>query len=81
MSQDQNALQPLGGEMTFNQAYRVLQEHARTLRDQTDPNIDNLFQIVTESAAAYKFCKDRCDAVESALEQVLGGDKAHQAGV
>jgi len=58
---------------TFRQAYGVLQEHAQTLRDQTEPNIDALLSIVTESVAAYKVCKERIDAVETALQEALTG--------
>ena len=61
---------------TFKQAYGVLQQHARTLRDQEEPNIDDLLTIVTESVAAYKVCKDRIEAVEKALEKALGDTAA-----
>jgi exodeoxyribonuclease VII small subunit len=56
----------------FRDAYGVLQRHAETLRNQQEPNIDDLLNIVTESVGAYKVCKDRIDAVEKALEQALG---------
>ena len=56
---------------TFKQAYAVLQQHAQTLRDQQEPNIDDLSTIVTESVAAYKTCQERIDAVEKALEKAL----------
>ena len=56
---------------TFREAYGVLQEHAETLREQTEPNIDDLLSIVTESVAAYKVCKERIDAVEKALQAAL----------
>lgn len=58
---------------TFKEAYGVLQKHAETLRNQREPNIDDLLSIVTESVAAYKTCKERIDAVEKALEEALGG--------
>lgn len=58
--------------MTFRQAYGVLQQHAQTLRDQDEPNIDDLLTIVTESVRAYKVCQERIDAVEKALEKALG---------
>ncbi|MGI4778378.1 MAG: exodeoxyribonuclease VII small subunit [Janthinobacterium lividum] len=58
---------------SFKQAYGVLQKHAQTLRDQREPNIDDLLMIVTESVAAFGVCKARIDAVEKALEQALGG--------
>lgn len=56
---------------TFRQAYAVLQGHAETLRQQTEPNIDDLLEIVVESVEAYKVCKERIDAVEKALQQAL----------
>jgi exodeoxyribonuclease VII small subunit len=51
----------------------MLQKHAETLRDQNEPNIDDLLTIVTESVDAYKVCKDRIDAVEAALKAALDG--------
>lgn len=60
-------------ENTFKQAYCVLQKHAESLRNQQEPNIDDLLTIVTESVDAYKVCKERIDAVEKALEQALSG--------
>lgn len=58
---------------TFREAYDVLQRHAATLREQDEPNIDDLLDIVNESVAAYKVCKQRIDAVEKALEDALVG--------
>lgn len=63
-------------EKNFKQAYGVLQKHAETLRNQQEPNIDDLLTIVTESVDAYKVCKERIDAVEKALEQALSGAEA-----
>lgn len=56
---------------TFREAYGVLQGHAETLRNQTEPNIDDLLTIVEESVSAYRVCKERIDAVEKALEKAL----------
>ncbi len=56
---------------TFREAYEVLQRHATTLRQQSEPNIDDLLDIVNESVAAYKLCKTRIDAVEKALGEAL----------
>ena len=58
-------------ETTFREAYGVLQQHAEALREQSEPNIDQLLTIVTESVTAYKTCKSRIDAVEKALEAAL----------
>lgn|SRR3954466_11423089 len=60
-------------QRTFKDAYGVLQRHAETLRDQEEPNIDDLLTIVTESVEAYKVCKERIDAVEAALQAALDG--------
>ena len=49
---------------SFKEAYGVLQRHAQTLRDQREPNIDDLLTIVTESVQAYKVCQQRIEAVE-----------------
>jgi exodeoxyribonuclease VII small subunit len=57
---------------TFKESYGVLQKHAETLRKQSEPNIDDLLGIVTESVAAYKVCQERIAAVEGALEAALG---------
>src|SRR3989339_706268 len=56
---------------SFKAAYGVLQKHAQTLREQQEPNIDDLLMIVTESVGAYKVCQERIDAVEKALEKAL----------
>lgn len=56
---------------TFREAYAVLSGHAETLREQTEPNIDELLAIVTESVAAYKICQARIDAVDQALKEAL----------
>jgi exodeoxyribonuclease VII small subunit len=61
----------MSNEPTFKEAYGVLQKHAQALREQREPNIDDLLQIVTESVAAYKVCQDRISAVEKALEATL----------
>jgi exodeoxyribonuclease VII small subunit len=58
---------------SFKDAYGVLQRHSEALRNQREPNIDDLLTIVTESVEAYKVCTSRIDAVEQALEQALGG--------
>lgn len=60
-------------ETTFKEAWGVLQRHASTLRNQSEPNIDDLLRIVTESVQAYKVCQSRVEAVEKALEEALKG--------
>jgi len=58
-------------QKTFKQAYEVLQKHAETLRNQQEPNIDDLLKIVTESVDAYNVCLERINAVEKAMEQAF----------
>ena len=58
----------------FNDAYRVLQRNAETLRRQTEPDIDSLVPLVEESVRAYAICKQRLEAVRQALETQLGPD-------
>ena len=65
-------------ETTFKEAWNVLQKHAQTLRNQSEPNIDDLLGIVTESVQAYKICQSRVEAVERALEEALKGSVAER---
>lgn len=60
---------------TFKEAYGLLQKHAATLRNQQEPNIDDLLQVVTESVDAHKVCQERIDAVEKALMEALSQRK------
>ena len=61
----------------FKQSYAVLQRHAVALRKQSnEPNIDDLLAIVQESMNAYEVCQTRINAVEMALNQVLGRSQA-----
>ena len=56
----------------FRDAYSALKAHAETLRNQQDPNIDDLLNIVQDSVAAYKVCQQRIAAVDEALQAALG---------
>jgi exodeoxyribonuclease VII small subunit len=58
-------------QTTFKEAYAVLQRNAETLRNQREPNIDDLLDIVQGSVKAYKVCCQRIDAVEAALKDAL----------
>lgn len=57
---------------SFKEAFGTLQANAETLRNQKEPNIDDLLAIVTTSVGAYKVCTERIDAVEAALNEALG---------
>ncbi len=63
---------------SFREAFGVLQRHSESLRNQREPNIDDLLTIVTESVTAYNVCKERIDAVEKALEKALSGTTAEK---
>ncbi len=65
---------------SFKEAYGVLTKHAQTLRNQQDPNIDDLLRIVTESVDAFKVCQERIDAVEAALEKALADPAVREEG-
>jgi exodeoxyribonuclease VII small subunit len=56
---------------TFKEAFAILQRNAETLRNQREPNVDDLLDIVQGSMAAYKVCTQRIDAVDAALKEVL----------
>jgi len=59
-------------EPTFREAYGTLKKHADTLRNQQEPNIDDLLNIVQESVEAFKICQQRINDVEAALQAALG---------
>ena len=58
---------------TFTNAYNILKTNAAKLQNNTEPNIDELLDIVKESTAAYNTCKERIEAVEQALNETLNG--------
>lgn len=60
----------------FKDAYMILQQHATTLRNQQEPNIDELLTLVSESVEAYNLCKKRLDAVEQAMQASFKGIEA-----
>jgi len=64
---------------SFNENYKTLRDIASDLREQSGnevPDIDNLLPMVEKATKAYKACKTRLDAVESALAELN-----EQAGV
>jgi len=57
--------------ISFKQGYDILKKNAELLESQQEPDIDNLMQIVEESMQAYKACKSRVDAVQTALNETF----------
>lgn len=58
-------------DLSFKQAYEILKNNAERLEAQEQPEIDQLMQIVEESLEAYKACKSRVDAIQTALNQTF----------
>lgn len=51
--------------------YATLQESARALREQSEPDLDALIPLVDRALEAYKGCKSRIEAVQALLDQRL----------
>ncbi|EDN68511.1 ATPase [Beggiatoa sp. PS] len=52
----------------YRENYQKLKKIAETMRDQEEPDIDQLVAMVDEATKAYKNCQARIEAVEKALE-------------
>ena len=57
--------------LSFKDGYEILKKNAELLESQQQPDIDNLMKIVEESMFAYKACKSRVDAIQSALNETF----------
>jgi len=55
--------------VSFNDNYKKLNEIARTLRSQEEPDIDALVPMVEEATKAYQLCKQRIEEVKLALKE------------
>jgi exodeoxyribonuclease VII small subunit len=53
----------------FNESYKQLNEIARKLRSQEEPDIDALVPMVEEATKAYQICKQRIEEVKLALKE------------
>lgn len=60
--------------------YATLQESARALREQTEPDLDALIPLVDRALEAYKGCKSRIEAVQALLDQRLATVEEGEAG-
>jgi exodeoxyribonuclease VII small subunit len=52
---------------SYLQNYQKLKKIAETMREPSEPDIDQLVAMVSEAAKAYKNCQVRIEAVEKAL--------------
>lgn len=66
-------------EVGFLEHYGTLQETAKILRDQTEPDLDALIPLVDKAVAAYKGCKTRIEAVQALLDQRLADVESLEA--
>ncbi len=60
---------------SYAENYARIKEIAAQLRDQQEPDIDQLVPMVEQANAAYRVCKTRLDAVKKALAEMLGNDE------
>jgi len=58
-------------EPSFNKSYKILQDIAEKLRNQTEPDIDSLVPMIEQATQAYAVCKERLGAVKEALKEHL----------
>ena len=56
-------------EKTYQQNYQILESVVQQLSQNQNIDIDQLLPMVDQASEAYKFCKSRIDAVESALSE------------
>lgn len=66
---------------SFNQSYETLKKIAETLRNQREPNIDELIPMVEQATKAYKVCQGRLEAVKMALEAYLPKGNSETSGI
>jgi exodeoxyribonuclease VII small subunit len=60
--------QPTDSAASFNASYKQLNEIAKKLRSQEEPDIDALVPMVEEATKAYQICKQRIEEVKLALK-------------
>lgn len=59
---------------SFNESYGVLKEISEKLRNQSEPNIDELIPMLQKATNAYNVCKSRLGSVKEALKEHLAND-------
>ena len=62
----------------FSKSYEILKTIAETLRNQREPNVDELIPMLEEATKAYKICKSRLESVQLALKEYLPQSDAEQ---
>ncbi len=69
MSKKNSISSEISDANTFTENYKQLNEIARTLRMQEEPDIDALVPMVETATKAYKVCKQRIEEVKLALKE------------
>jgi exodeoxyribonuclease VII small subunit len=52
---------------SYQENYQTLKKIAETMREQQEPDIDQLIELINQATEAYKKCQARIEAVEKAL--------------
>jgi exodeoxyribonuclease VII small subunit len=52
---------------SYQKNYQTLKKIAQAMREQQEPDIDQLIELVNQATEAYKKCQARIEAVEKAL--------------
>lgn len=60
---------------SFNENYQKLNEIAKQLRNQDEPDIDALVPMVEEATKAYQVCKQRIEDVKLALKDHFSDER------
>ncbi len=55
----------------FTHSYETLKTIAETLRNQREPNVDELIPMLEAATKAYKICQSRLASVQLALKEYL----------
>ena len=61
---------------SFNDSYKQLNDIAKKLRNQEEPDIDALVPMVAEATKAYQVCKQRIEEVKLALKEHFTEEEA-----
>jgi exodeoxyribonuclease VII small subunit len=56
---------------SFKASFQKLKSIAEQLKNQAEPNIDELIPQIEQAMQAYKICKDRLDHVSATLKNML----------
>lgn len=63
-------------ENNFTHNYKILKEISEKLRNQTEPNIDELIPQIEKAMKAYQICQERLEHVSKAISKMLPEEKS-----